>query len=161
MYTTLSTIVLCALLNRAAGSKFFDTLKSSLVSRILATGLMALALSNVILWPFLLLWRTLAGSSDASAALHGHALDGKVKYLNWATKWLKEDTENRRRIKGSVRMGLKHLSLLPIAYVVGGMWYLVPLIGLIYYFVGLVVSDSRALAVVEILVGAAICIILL
>jgi hypothetical protein len=143
-------MLLFALLNRAAGSDFFGFIRSSLLSRMLATFLMAHALvgfdwSVIVVWAGLMFWRTIAGSSDAGAALHGWEVDG---YLSKYTTWIKDN-----RIRGCLHQGIKHLAIVPLAPLCGGMWFLIPLIPFVYYGVGLVVKDDRALGFCELIIG--------
>ena len=140
----IAQLICFALLNRAAGSEFFGFIRSSLLSRIAATFLMALAIWDLWAFPFLLFWRTMAGSKNAGSALHGWPTEG----------WLAERLPlPEGRIKGCVLMGINHLSLIPLAYFGSGMWFLIPLIPFVYYTIGSVVKDERALGVVELITG--------
>jgi len=173
----MNELILCSLLNRASGSSFFELFKNaSLLPRVIATGIMAFCLFGATTvglywrWAALLLHRTLAGSSDVSAAGYGTLLDadgvqipkwmlsvpligGYVvgfmmskhyhtfinwTSLKWLTRWMPETHNWQRRIKGSMRQGIKHLWLIGVWFSNGciGDVYLIALVPFIYWFLG-------------------------
>lgn len=142
----IAQLICFSLLNRAAGSEFLGFIKSSLLARIAATFLMALAVWDLWAFPLLLFWRTMAGSKNAGSALHGWNTEG------WLAGKLSMIPDGK--IRGCVLMGINHLSLIPLAYYGGGMWFLIPIVPFVYYTIGSAVKDDRALGVVEMITGS-------
>lgn len=141
----MSELICFALLNRAAGSRFFGFIESSLLSRIAATFLMTLAVWDLWAFPLLMFWRTMAGSKNAGSALDGRPTEG------WLAGKLSFIPDGK--IRGCVLMGINHLSLIPLAYYGGGMWFLIPIVPFLYYTIGSVIRNDKALGVVELIAG--------
>lgn len=141
----ISQIIAFSLLNRAAGSEFLGFIPSSLLSRIAATFLMSLAVWDIWAFPLLMIWRTFAGSKNAGSALHGWPTEG------WLAGKLSFIPDGR--IRGCILMGINYLTLIPLAFYGGGMWFLIPIVPFIYYATGSAIKDDRALGIVELVTG--------
>lgn len=109
---------------------------------------MAVAMGDAVLFPLLLAWRTIAGSKDAGAALHGWEAESRIAaYI----------PVKSCRIKGCIIMFINHLALLPASLWMGGMWFFILLIPFVYYTIGKAVKDDRALGFTELTIGAIAC----
>lgn len=151
--------VLFAILNRAAGSEFYGLIKSTVISRLIALGCMALFTCSGVydfayILAVLILWRTF-GWGKYFACIHGTIHDEKeFALVDWIMSKLNLPTETiaQRKIWGLVAMTLRQSIIAPAAF---GAWYLVPLMGLPYYIGGMI-SQRYAVMIAEFTIGAMI-----
>lgn len=175
-------VIVFALLNRARGSRLYGLTDSTLAGRLIATGLMAAVTAwasggpsaPVLAWTWasLMLWCSFGWGRYFVAATGGPIADEREsRWVDWVMDRLRlpTDTPLRRRIWGSVAMGLRQSFLTPslvgLAILSGhpdraGFALLTPLLGLCYLPAGFA-RPRDPIPVAELALGAALGLLIL
>ena len=158
----ISMMLLFAILDRARGSKLFDLITSTQVSRIVSTGLMATAVMGIsgniytlLAWPLLFGW-SIAGWGVYQGTATGTRsnftekefapvdwLMSKISYFDDINRATVTDLECR--LWGTIAMALRQMLLAPYIVAIGGTWQvvLIPLMALPYMAAGYLVKRDH------------------
>lgn len=180
MITIIVLTVIFALANRARGSKLFEKSLSTQLSRIVATGAMAIAtgfLSSFVnpdipFWGFFVFWLLLFGWSVPGTGRYFVSITGdkeawkqkEIKTIDWVLEKLpiKEDDPLSLKIKATIGMCLRQALILPAivflsfyldSYQVVASLLLPVFMGLSFFVSGYI-SKTRPVEIAEYLCGA-------